>query len=391
METLHPALKRGLSIWDRDRMPREEFEKRLSAIRKQMAVHNTDLLLVYGDCYRYGNLAYVSHYLPKNRGALALLPREGNPALIIKEPSRNNPFSRTLTWMEEVASLPKYDKGLQDFLKNQNLTPRSIGLVGLSEQLGAGEVKAVRQVIPGAQFQEWTHILEPLRLVKTERELALIREASTIAEHAVLAFQKECRAGNKEVQAGAAAERIARLAGAEDVRILLARGSEPEIGLRPPEGASLSSGDTVLFYVAVAFQRYWSEVGQTLCLGNPSEEVRSAHERLKKIHGRLVQELGSGKPISATVSQIDDPTVLSRQLSASLRTYGFGNGIGLDPEEAPVLSETNESTIQEGMTLTVRLCAHGPGLSSALLARPYEATRGGLKPLTTIGTEISTC
>ncbi|MBI3015853.1 MAG: aminopeptidase P family protein [Candidatus Tectomicrobia bacterium] len=391
METLHPALKRGLSIWDRERLPREEFEKRLTAIRKQMTVHNTDLLLVYGDSYRYGNLAYVSHYLPKNRGALALVPAERDPALIVKEPSRNLPFSSTITWMKEVASLSRYDKGLQDFLKKRGLSPRTVGLACLTEQLGAGEVKALRQVVPGARFQEWTHLLDPLRLVKTERELALIREASTLAEQAALAFHKECRAGNKEYQAAAAAERVARLGGAEDVRILLARGSEPEIGLRPPDGSPFSSGDTVLLYVSVAYQRYWSEVGQTFYLGNPPAEIRSAHERLKEIHGRLVQELGPGKPISNTVSQIDDPTLLSRQLSASLRTYGFGNGLGLDPDEAPILVETNSSTLQEGMILTVRLCAHGPGLSSALLARPYQATREGLQPLISLAPEITVC
>lgn len=389
MDTLHPVLKRGLSIWDRERLPREEFDARLDAVRRRMKSENTDLLLVYGDSFRYGNLAYLSHFLPKNRGALAVLPQAGEPALIVKEPSRNNPFSRTLTWIEEVSSLPRFDRGVQEFLKKRALSPKAVGLAGVAEQLGAAEAKALGEAAPGARVRDGREMVEPLRLVKSARELALLRKAAALADQAVTAFQEECRAGHREYQAAAAAERAARLGGAEDVRVLLARGSEPAVGLHPADDSPFAPGDCVLLHLALSFQRYWTEVGRTVCLGKVPGETRSAHDRLREIQSRLVQELGGGKAAGAAVRSA--AAGIPGEILSSLGTYGLGNGLGLDPEEAPVLAEDNRDPLQAGETLTIRLCAHGPGIPSALLARSYEVTGAGLKPLTNFPPEVLTC
>ncbi|TAJ98716.1 MAG: hypothetical protein EPO39_17585, partial [Candidatus Manganitrophaceae bacterium] len=104
METLHTVLNRGCSIWDRERLPEDEFRNRLGQVRRGMKERDVDLLLVYGDSWRFGHLAFVSHFIPKNRGALVVIPLEGEPALVVQEPSRNNPFSKTLTWIDEVRS-----------------------------------------------------------------------------------------------------------------------------------------------------------------------------------------------------------------------------------------------------------------------------------------------
>ena len=105
MDTLHTVLNRGCSVWDQSRIPLNEFQQRLAQVREGMRGRGVDLLLVYGDSWRFGHLAFVSHFMPKNRGALAVIPLEGEPALIVQEPDRNNPFSRSLTWMNEVHSV----------------------------------------------------------------------------------------------------------------------------------------------------------------------------------------------------------------------------------------------------------------------------------------------
>ena len=135
MDTLHTVLNRGCSIWDRTRMPEEELRRRLNHIRAGIKERNIDLLLVYGDSWKFGNLAYVSHFIPKNRGAMAVIPIDGEPALVIQEPSRNNPFSSTLTWMQETRSVGKFAQGVSEALKARGLKPKRVGLVGVEEQL----------------------------------------------------------------------------------------------------------------------------------------------------------------------------------------------------------------------------------------------------------------
>ena len=126
MDTLHTVLNRGRSVWDRARLPQDEFRRRLGAVRAGMKEREVDLLLVYGDSWKYGNLAYVSHFIPKNRGALAIIPIEGEPALVIQEPGRNNPFSSTLTWIQEVHSVGKFAQGVGEAIKVRSLKPKRL-------------------------------------------------------------------------------------------------------------------------------------------------------------------------------------------------------------------------------------------------------------------------
>ena len=59
METLHTVLNRGCSIWDRERVSEDEFRGRLGHVRRGMKERDVDLLLVYGDSRRFGQLAFV--------------------------------------------------------------------------------------------------------------------------------------------------------------------------------------------------------------------------------------------------------------------------------------------------------------------------------------------
>ena len=54
MDTLHTVLNRGCSLWDQARLPKEEFQRRLDRVREGMRERGVDLLLVYGDSWRFG-------------------------------------------------------------------------------------------------------------------------------------------------------------------------------------------------------------------------------------------------------------------------------------------------------------------------------------------------
>ena len=153
MDMLHTVLNRGCSTWDRKRMPEAEFRHRLSRVREGMKGQGVDLLLVYGDSWRFGHLAFVTHFIPKNRGALAVVPLEGEPALVVQEPSRNNPFSKTLTWIDEVHSVGKFSQGLGEALKNRNLKPKKVGLVAVEAQLNIREWDGLAKLFAGAERQ----------------------------------------------------------------------------------------------------------------------------------------------------------------------------------------------------------------------------------------------
>ena len=379
MDTLHTVLKRGCTIWDRGRMAEDEFRRRLSRVREGMRERDVDLLLVYGDSWRFGHLAFISHFIPKNRGALAVIPMKGEPALVVQEPSRNNPFSKTLTWIDEVRSVAQFAQGLGDALTARGLKPKRVGLVTVQEQLNIREWNGLAKLLDGAELCDLSDFMASLRLIKSPAEQTLLKENSRILEQVLALFGKEARSGQKEYQIMALVEREARRQGVEDFRFLLARSAEPQIGLRPVGSASLKKGEALLVTVAASYQRYWAELGRTFCLGSPPGELVKSHSLAKNIFRKLTQSIKVGASAAAAAEWLKE--IPSAAVGDSLQAYGLGNGVGLDLTEAPFLGREDAVKIQPGMALTLRVCLAEKKCGSALISQPFLVTESGLQSL----------
>lgn len=378
METLHTVLNRGCSIWERDPLPESEFRGRLDKIRAGMKERDVDLLLVYGDSWRYGHLAFVSHFIPKNRGALAAIPLAGEPALVVQEPSRNNPFSKTLTWIDEVRSVGQFAQGLGDALKARQLKPKRVGLVSVEEQLNIREWNGLLKLLDGVGLSDLSDLLTSLRLVKSPAEQAMLKKCASILERSLELLQRELRAGRKEHEIAAAAEREARRRGVEDFRFMLARSAEPDIGLRPPGPSAIDKGELLLVAVAASYQRTWAEIGRTFSVGRLAPEPRQGHDLVQGLFRKLKESVKVGAPASTAADCLSE---LAPSIRDSVLAYGLGNGIGLDMTEAPFLGRESSAKVQPGMVLTLRVCLTEKERGKGLISQPFLATERGLEPM----------
>ena len=389
MDTLHTVLNRGCSVWDKSLIPLNEFQRRIAQVREGMRGRGVDLLLVYGDSWRFGHLAFVSHFMPKNRGALAVIPLEGEPALIVQEPDRNNPFSRSLTWINDVHSVGQFAKGLGEVIKARDLKPKVVGLVSVEEQLGVRQWTELFKGLDGIKRVACGEILDSLRLVKNSHEETLLRQSCGILEEALSLLKSELRAGQSENEVMALVDHVVRRRGAEDFRFMIARSSQPDMGLRPAGSAILATGEAILVVMAASYQRHWVEVGQTLCLGRPSQEVVASYKSATALFRRFAEGLTAGADAQFTNRCLEESGTSAAERS-SVNAYGAGNGIGLDLVEKPILGVGGGVTIKEGMVLTLRVCLQGRQCGSALISRPYRVTSRGLESLVREGEELVT-
>jgi len=104
---------------------------------------------------------------------------------------------------------------------------------------------------------------------KDAADLAVAQRASHVLEAAFAVAATVLRPGASTSEALAQIERSMRLAGAEDVRILTSGGPENN-ELAPPVERRLEEGDTVMLFLGVEIQRYWSEAAQTFAIGMPN-------------------------------------------------------------------------------------------------------------------------
>ena len=117
-------------------------------------------------------------------------------------------------------------------------------------------------VSPKSEIADLDRILDRLRLVKSAREIALVREASRLAGEALLEAMRVARPGMKEHEIEAVGDYVFKAHGSQGVGYfaLVATGANAAWPHYHGGSATLADGDLVLFDYAPDFNYYTSDV-----------------------------------------------------------------------------------------------------------------------------------
>ncbi|MFH1490134.1 MAG: M24 family metallopeptidase [Pseudomonadota bacterium] len=361
MNTYNPVLRRGLASWNQRKLPKEEFTGRLQRIRTEMKARDIDVLIIHGDAWHYGDLAYATNYSPMTREAVVLLPLKGDPSLYLALGSRDIPFAKNLTWVRDVSPLPKLAQDLPGRLGAWKTGKGSIGLVSVMEDMRAQLYADIAPCIEGSTVISSTDWYRELRRCKDPREIQLLREAAAAADQCIKkAFQNPIH-GRKEFELAAKIDYLARCQGAEDCRILLTSGPDSDRFLRPAGDRRMASGEKILIYLALSVQRYWAELGRTFISVPGGDKENTVPGETSDLYRGLLKTLDSGLNNAPAISQMAG--ALKNHMDKNrVKTIVTIQGIGLDREEVPF----NENPIVNlslvpGMSVSLRLSQVGPG------------------------------
>jgi Xaa-Pro aminopeptidase len=378
----HSVLKRGCSTWDKQAMPQEEFQSRVQTTRREMARQNLDGLVIYGDNYSFADLCYLTNYFPKVRGGIVVVPREGPLALLLNIGSRDVPFAKTLTWVEDVRASNFVGRDGAALLKEKGLAQGKIGLMDSGRGFPLPQLEEMKAALPGVEWKIDPTRFQSMRLKKSDRELAALRGAGRALTEICDGAKTFIKPGRKEYQIVADIDRLARDKGVEDIRILAG-----EKRLQPP-GAKMTAtlGNHWAAHFAIQHDRYWLEAGRTYILSGDSK-LQNTYEKAQEVVAQMAARLKPGNSVAAV-----DETA-RRQLGefyAAASVYGFGNGIGLDQWEAPFLSDGEarqmgqkfdaSASLQQDMILTLRVVLETEG-KLMLFGNTYQVTPQGPKAL----------
>jgi Xaa-Pro aminopeptidase len=378
----HSVLKRGCSTWDPQQVPQAEFQARLDAVRQEMGRQNLDALVIYGDNYSFGDLCYLTNYFPKVRGGIAVVPRTGAIFLLLNIGSRDVPFAKTLTWVEDVRASNQLGSDGAKLLKEKGFEKAKIGLADSGQGFPLPQLEDMKSSLPQVSWQDCHSMIQPQRLVKTAQELSAMRESGGVLKQVCDSARDLIRPGRKEYEIVADIDRMARDKGAEDIRIL-----SGEKRLNPPSFKQAANiGNHWAVYLAVQHERYWAEAGRTYILVDDAK-LKDAYVRAQEIVAAMANQLKPGGAVAA----VDE--IARRELGEFYGTasvYGLANGIGLNQWEAPFLNEDDArqvgaasvgtTTLNENMTLALRVTLETEG-KLVLFGDSFEVTAEGGKPL----------
>lgn len=378
----HSVLKRGCSTWNPQELPQTEFQTRLDAVRQEMARQNLDALVIYGDNYSFADLCYLTNYFPKVRGGIAVVPRRGEISLLLNIGSRDVPFAKTLTWVEDVRASNNLGADGARLVKEKGFEKARLGLMDSGHGFPMPQLEDLKNGLPQASWSGCDGMIQPMRLKKTARELAAMREAGRVLREICMGAADLVRAGRKEYEVVADIDRLARDQGAEDIRILAGAAR-----LNPPsfkQSAAISGHWAV--YLAVQHERYWAEAGRTFILSDDAR-LKTAYIKVQEI----VHGMAAGLKPGAAVAAIDASARRALgEFHKSASIYGLANGIGLNQWEAPFFNEDDArlvgaasvgaATLDENMTLALRVAFESDG-KLVLFGGSFEVTADGAKSI----------
>jgi Xaa-Pro aminopeptidase len=312
------------------------------------------------------------------RGGIAVVPRDGEISMLLNIGSRDVPFAKTLTWVDDVRASNLIGADGAKLLKQKGLDNAKVGLADYGHGFPLPQLEEMKAALPNVEWVSCDGLLAPLRQEKKPRELEAMRSAGDVLRELCDDARNYIKPGRKEYEVIADIDRRARNKGVEDIRILA--GSRR---LKPPSFKQAASiGTHWAVHLAVQHERYWAEAGRTYMLSN-DEKTANAYRKAQQVVQQMAGHLASGRK----VADIDETA--RKQLGefyAPASMYGLGHGIGLNQWEAPFLNESDArevgapgigpDTLSQGMTLALRVAFETEG-KLILYGSSYEVTGNG--------------
>jgi Xaa-Pro aminopeptidase len=225
-------------------------------------------------------------------------------------------------------------------------------------------------------------LVEPLRMVKDDDELALLVEAALVGCKLFEQILGFIRPGLAEFEVAAELEHQARLLGAEGMSFetIVASGVRSVLPHGRATAARLPRRGFLTLDFGVILKGYCSDMTRTVYLGKPKANERNAYEAVLEAQEAGVAAVGSG----VSCGEVDEAArgVLRRAGLAEAFTHSTGHGVGLEIHEAPRLGAGQTTRLLPGMVVTIEPGIYLAGQFGIRIEDMVAVTRTGGQVLT---------
>lgn len=344
-------------------IPDEEYKQRVKKVQQAMAAEGYDLILCYGNEAEPQFVRYFSNYWPSFETAGVLIAQEGDPLLLIgpesytyaSDRSRIARICRLKAFRESSEpeypgeTLDTFQSVIKMLLGEKKVT--RFGVAGLP-LMTIGVYEALREAVD-VTIEKADHIVNNIRMRKTENELACMRCAAKITAQTFDYVLANIKVGMTEQQvAGLALGKMHEL-GAEresyPVWVLTGKGSNQAISR--PRNKKIEKGDMTFIQIGARVDGYASSIGRPVVFGKATKEQRELIEVGYKAQADVISMLRAGVP-ACDVAKFHIENVTNMGYGEWL-LYGPCHGNGTMEGEAPWIETNSDYLLEENMTFCV--------------------------------------
>lgn len=338
--------------------PYEEYMSRLTALRERMSKRLLDAVIISDP----ENLMYLTDYQTTGYSFFQALvvPLEGEPFMVTRKMEESNVYART--WVEKTRPYPDTGDAIQmlvEALREFGLNNKCIGYERNSYYFPAYHQDSIHTTFLEGELRDCFGIVEEGRICKSKAELEVMHKAAKATEAGMKAGFEACVAGTTENEIGAAISDAMFRAGGEPPAVMpyVTSGPRSMIGHATWEGRTVQAGEHVFLEVGGCYRRYHTALMRTVVLGEMSDSMLHAQERMQHALDEVKRLLRPGVTVSDADNLIRN-IITDNNVGARLITRsGYSIGIAFPPswDEGYIISlkQGDFRVLEEGMTFHI--------------------------------------
>ena len=352
-------------------IPYEEYQERIKKAAKLIREKGLDVMLVCSTESDYANARYFSGFWPLFERAGVAISANGDAALLVGPESAI--FGKDWSKIDKVFVLrefresadPSYPE-LQASTFNEVF--KAIGVSGENIKIGLGSYvectlpiyEGLKDAYPKAEIVKCNDIMVNLRKIKSENELACIREGFRIIELATDEVIKNLRPGVTELQMVGVAQRVIYENGAEYEGLPMYVFSEESTrhAISRSRYREIGKNDIVQLNLSAKIDGYSPSIGLPVVMGKLEGERRDLVQFCLDMHNWTESQLRTGVYADEVAKKF-----LEKYKEAGYGAnyvYGPCHGTGMIEVEAPWMETSTHYPLEKNMTFQIDTFISGP-------------------------------
>ncbi|MCP1909571.1 Xaa-Pro aminopeptidase [Bradyrhizobium elkanii] len=370
--------------------PRAEYLRRLAAVKAEMARRDIDGLIITSAA----NIGYLTGNRTRLFAlhALVVSMSKEEPTLVVRGMDAAGCFhqaflvrSNVIGYSESFIGKPDtngYDAVI-DFLHEAGLANRSLGLE--HALLSAHAIEKFKGRLPNASIVDCSRVVDWIRIVKSDLEIALMREAASIADAAVMRAAEVIRPGVREAFAASQIISAQVCGGADGYE---ATAVQPLLMCSTPRTGTphimwsddvFRQGSQVNIEVSGNRYGYVAPLMRTYSIGAPSDRLRRIHEA--EIAGMEVA-MDAARP-GRTCSDVANAFYRTSEKHGFKKESRCGYSIGVEwLEPTASLADGDMTQLKENMTFHLMLGNWIDDDFGYTISESIRVTKSGAEALT---------
>ena len=348
--------------------PAQEYRERLTGLQAGMARQELDALLLSSPADVFYATGFLTRFWESPaRPWFVVVPQKGDPVAVV--PSIGAELMGR-TWLADIRTWDAPDPRddgislLTDTLAERVPSKGRIGLpMGMetSLRMPQADYESLRARLAPREFVDATDCVQRVREVKSEAEIAKIRETCAIAARAFARVPEFTAAGLsladifRDFQIALLAE------GADWVSYVAGGAGKDGYGdvISPAGPTPLQPGDVLMLDTGAVKDGYFCDFDRNFAIGAASDTARRAHDALWQATEETIAALRPG------LRACDVHALLCHGLQkrGAIPSGGrLGHGLGLTLTEWPSFTPLDDTPLRAGMVLTLEPgCVTGAG------------------------------